>query len=190
MKKMASRGEQPVLRGTRLVLRPFRVDDALVVQQLAGAREIADTTLSIPHPYPDGAAEEWISTHAEAWTAGQQVHYAITSSDDEMFGAMSLGAIVHDQGWAEMGYWVGVPYWNNGYCTEAGRLLLKLAFHELGLHRVYAVHLVRNPSSGRVMQKLGMRPEGVHRDAIKKWGKFEDVVRYAILAPEWADAES
>ena len=55
--------EQPILRTQRLVLRPFVVDDALGVQVLAGAREIADTTLHIPHPYPAGAAEQWIATH-------------------------------------------------------------------------------------------------------------------------------
>lgn len=183
-------GAQPILEGERVVLRPFRSDDAPVVQRLAGAPEVADTTLSIPHPYPDGAAESWISTHRGSWEAGLQVHYAITTAADELLGAMSLGAVAREQGWAEMGYWVGVPYWNNGYCTQAGRLLLGLAFGDLGLHRVQAVHLARNPSSGRVMQKLGMRREGVHRDAVKKWDRFEDVIRYAILAPEWRESDA
>lgn len=180
-----SAGSQPVLEGARVTLRPFRLDDAPVVERLAGAREIADTTLSIPHPYPSGAAEEWIASHRSAWEAGTEVHYAITSDTDEVLGAMSLGAIAREQQWAEIGYWVGVPHWNKGYCTEGGRLLLRLAFGDLGLHRIFARHLVRNPASGRVMEKLGMRREGLHRDAVKKWGKFEDVVSYAVLVSEW-----
>ena len=84
-----------------------------------------------------------------------------------------------------MGYWIGLPYWNNGYCTEAARAVVDFAFTDLGLHRIFAHHLVRNPASGRVMQKIGMRFEGIHRDAIKKWDKYEDIAAYAILADEW-----
>ena len=57
---------------------------------------------------------------------------------------------------AELGYWIGVPWWNRGYATEAGRALLDFGFGTLGLHRIMAHHMMRNPASGRVMQKLGM----------------------------------
>jgi RimJ/RimL family protein N-acetyltransferase len=78
-----------------------------------------------------------------------------------------------------------VPYWNRGYCTEASRAVIELGFTQLGLHRIQARHLTRNPASGRVMQKLGMQPEGVNRDAILKNDRFEDLATYAILADEW-----
>jgi [ribosomal protein S5]-alanine N-acetyltransferase len=84
-----------------------------------------------------------------------------------------------------MGYWIGVPYWGRGYCTEAAGALLAHAFGPLGLHRVHATHLTRNPASGRVMQKLGMRHEGRMREHFLKWGVFEDVERYGILDREW-----
>lgn len=178
---------QPVLRGRRVVLRPFRREDNAAVEQLAGTREIADTTLRIPHPYPEGAAEAWIATHASDWDAGKHAHFAITLRSDEFLGAISLD-LAREHGWAELGYWVGLPYWNNGYCTEAGALILKFAFGELELHRVQARHLVRNPASGRVLKKLGMRSEGIHREAVQKWGRFEDVASYAILVSEWGAA--
>lgn len=175
---------QPVIGGPRVVLRPFRREDAAAVERLAGAREIADTTLRIPHPYPEGAAAAWIATHAPDWAAGKNVHFAIAFPCGELLGAIGL-ELAREQGWAELGYWVGLPYWNNGYCTEGGILVLKFAFADLGLHRVQARHLVRNPASGRVLEKLGMRREGIHREAVRKWGRFEDVASYATLASEW-----
>lgn len=70
--------EQPTLESVRLILRPFAQTDAPAVQTFAGAREIADTTLAVPHPYPDGAAASWIATHHPAWETGTCVTYAIT----------------------------------------------------------------------------------------------------------------
>lgn len=177
--------EQPVLRTTRLLLRPFGFDDALSVQLLAGAREVADTTLHIPHPYPAGAAEQWIATHPATWEAGTGVTYAVTDAvTSVLMGAVGLTIMpAHARG--ELGYWLGVPYWNRGYCTEASRAVVDLGFSQLGLHRIQARHLTRNPASGRVMQKLGMQPEGVNRDAILKHDRFEDLAMYAILVDEW-----
>lgn len=180
--------EQPVLRTTRLVLRPFTFDDALAVQLLAGEHEVADTTLHIPHPYPAGAAEQWIATHPATWEAGTGVTFAVTDAGNGvLMGAVGL-TIAPPHARAELGYWLGVPYWNRGYCTEASRAVVDFGFTQLGLHRVQAHHLTRNPASGRVMQKLGMQSEGVHRQAIRKNDRFEDLELYAVLADEWASA--
>jgi len=178
--------EQPILRTTRLTLRPFEVDDALGVQLLAGAREVADTTLHIPHPYPSGAAEQWIATHAGEWANGTGATYAITDgTTGELIGAIGLTiAPPHARG--ELGYWIGLPFWNRGYCTEAALTMLELGFGLLGLHRIQARHLTRNPASGRVMQKIGMQPEGINRHWMRKNERFEDLAMYAILADEWA----
>ena len=180
--------DQPVLRTSRLVLRPFEPDDALGVQMLAGAREVAETTMHIPHPYPSGAAELWIATHRDSWDAGTGATYAITDgSSGTLIGAIGLTiAPPHARG--ELGYWLGVPFWNRGYCTEAGLAMLDLGFGQLGLHRIQARHLTRNPASGRVLQKLGMRHEGVNRHGMRKNDRFEDLAVYAILADEWAHA--
>ena len=173
--------QQPLLETTRLVLRPFELADAPAVQQLAGAREIADTTLRIPHPYPDGAAAEWITTHGPAWERGAGVSYAITlRGSTTLIGAIGL-EIARRSSWGELGYWVAVSSWNRGYCSEAARMILDFAFNELHLHRIQARHLTRNPASGRVLQKIGMRLEGVHREAVCKWDRFEDLAVYGIL---------
>ena len=176
---------QPTLTTIRLILRPFRLEDAADIQRLAGDRAIADTTLGIAHPYEDGMAEEWIATHEALFAHEKKTIFAITRKDDgALIGAISLMSIEPGHQ-AELGYWVGVPYWNAGYCTEAGRALLQYAFAELGLQRVHACHLTRNPGSGRVMQKLGMEHEGTRRRHVCKWEQFEDIELYGILADDW-----
>jgi ribosomal-protein-alanine N-acetyltransferase len=175
----------PTLETERLVLRPFSLDDAPAVQRLAGDRLIAATTLAIPHPYEDGMAQKWISTHQSHFDLGKGITFAISrKTDGSLLGAMSLMAMeaAHQ---AELGYWVGRPYWDQGYCTEAGEAVLRYAFTQLGLVRVHCHHFARNPASGRVMRKLGMQHEGIRRRHVKKWGRFEDVELYGILQEDW-----
>lgn len=177
---------QPILDSPRLTLRPFAAADAAMVQALAGDRTIADTTLNIPHPYEDGMAEDWIAGHEEQFRNRSNVIFAITDREDgRLLGAVSL-RIETPFRKAELGYWVGVPYWNRGYATEAAGALLAYGFDELDLNRIAAQHLARNPASGRVMQKLGMRHEGTLRQATMKWGEFEDLELYSMLRSEWA----
>ena len=178
-------GEFPTLRTERLVLRAFKLSDAADVQRMAGAREIASPTINIPHPYEDGMAELWISSHRGASERGELVPLAITlSADGTLIGAISLGLDQsHER--AELGYWIGAPYWGQGYCTEAARAILGYGFGVLGLHRIHSSHFARNPASGRVMQKLGMTSEGCLRHHVKKWDAFEDLVVYGLLRDEW-----
>ena len=181
---------QPTLVTLRLRLRPFAFTDALQVQRLAGARAVAATTLTIPHPYPDDAAATWIGTHATAWASGRGAHYAVTdAANGTLVGAVSL-ALTPVHGGAELGYWIGEPAWGRGYATEAAAALCAYAFAKLGVHRIQARHFTGNQASGRVMQKLGMRREGILRGAVRKADRFEDLALYAVLAPEWTLADA
>jgi ribosomal-protein-alanine N-acetyltransferase len=178
-------GQRPTLETQRLILRPFQLADAPDVQRLAGSRDIASTTLNIPHPYEDGMAEEWISKHQETFEQGRGVTLAITSrSGANLIGAISLMDISPGHR-AELGYWIGKPYWNQGFCSEASRAVVGYGFQVLGLNRIHACHLTRNPASGRVMQKLGMQHEGCRRQHVQKWEVFEDLEMYGILRSEW-----
>ncbi len=175
----------PSLETERLVLRPFTLADAPDVHRAVGNWAIADTTLNIPHPYAEGMAEMWIGTHAEAFATGENLTLAITSrASGALLGAIGL-ALKPEHARGEMGYWVAQPFWGRGYCTEAAAAVLRYAFEMLGLNRVHAAHLTRNPASGRVMQKLGMTHEGRRREHYRKWGVFEDVEEYGILRQEW-----
>ena len=177
---------QPIIETERLILRPFCLGDAKDVQRLAGERDIADTTLTIPHPYEDGMAEEWIAGEEAACKEGKAITLAITlRSDESLIGGIGFKIDrQHDR--AELGYWVGKPFWNCGYATEAARALLAYGFRELALNRIHAAHMARNPASGRVMEKLGMLYEGTARQEMKKLGRYEDLVSYAILRDDWS----
>jgi [ribosomal protein S5]-alanine N-acetyltransferase len=170
----------PTLRTTRLVLRPFRMTDASAVQQLAGASEVASTTLNVPHPYEDGMADVWIATHPAAFASGAMATFAITTLDDTLVGAISLRLEPADAR-ADLGYWIGVPHWGLGYATEAAIAVLAFGFDVLALHRIHASHLTRNPASGRVMQKAGLSFEGILRQHVLKDGHFEDLAKYGML---------
>ncbi|MCC7495469.1 MAG: GNAT family N-acetyltransferase [Fimbriimonadaceae bacterium] len=174
--------EQPSLATPRLLLRPFALTDAATVRLLAGDPAVADTTLNIPHPYPEGLAEQWIGSHQRSFQRGEHVHFAIElSSTGELLGCLGLGCSPRFCR-AELGYWIGLPYWGCGYCTEAATAVVEYAFGERRLHRLVARHLARNPASGRVMQKLGMIYEGTAREHVGKHGVWEDLVCYGLLA--------
>ena len=176
--------KQPVLESPRLLLRPFTLADAPKIQRLAGAPEVADTTLNLPHPYGDGMAEEWIGSHAARFAAGKGVNYAITLREDgTLMGSISL-IVTRRHRRAELGYWLGVPFWNQGYTTEAAGVLVKHGFSLLDIHKITASHFTRNPASGRVMEKIGMTCEGLLRGHSFKNGGFEDMVVYGLLATE------
>jgi len=172
---------QPILKTERLLLRPIQLEDAADIQRLAGDRAIAATTLRIPHPYPDGAAEAFIATLQPNFALDKSVTFAITrATDGVLLGAIGLDiAREHDR--AELGYWVGKPYWGNGYCTEAARAVVDFAFDHLGLNRVTAVHFAPNVASGRVIQHIGMAYEGRRPQEIKKWGNYVDLILYGIV---------
>ena len=170
----------PILETSRLVLRPFVPADAPIVQRLAGDREVAATAMNIPHPYEDGVAEAWIETRAPKWETREALVLAVTSEAEGLVGTMSLQlALAHRR--AELGYWIGVPFWNRGYATEAAGAVITYGFDELGLNRIEARHFTFNPASGRVLEKVGMAHEGILRQRVLKGDKLEDLALYAIL---------
>jgi len=174
-----------VLHTERLTLRALESKDAPAVHRLAGAAEIADTTLTIPHPYPFHAAVEWIERAHKEWKAQTAYIFAITLSEThEFIGGIGLHLSMADQN-AEIGFWVGKPYWNKGYTSEAARAVMHFGFETLKLHKIFGRHFPRNIASGRVMIKLGMKYEGHMREHVRKLDHFEDVMCYGILQTEW-----
>ncbi len=181
--------DQPTLQTERLILRPLTPEDAPTIQRLAGRREIADTTISIPHPYSEEQAREWIAKTSEAFIAGREASFGIQlKHQPEIVGAVGLRDIDGIHLHAEMGCWIGVEWWGKGYATEASSAILRFGFEQLGLNRIYAHHMVRNPASGRVLTKIGMKCEGRLRQGVRKWGVFEDVVLLGALRDEWLQA--
>lgn len=172
----------PTIRTARLLLRPFARADAAAIAEFAGAFEIADTTISIPHPYSLQDAIDWIAGHRRARQRAQGFWFAITQAESaQLVGCVELRNPDKEHAQAELGFWVGKPFWRLGYASEAGSAIVRFGFESLGLNRIYAFHMARNPASGKVLQKLGMQREGVLRQRVRKWGRFEDVLAYAVL---------
>jgi [ribosomal protein S5]-alanine N-acetyltransferase len=166
------------LHTPRLLLRTYIADDIPELIALIGAREIAETTLRIPHPYTHADAEDQVRRSQGSEDAVRLGVWVKASST--FVGGVGLRLEVEHHR-AELGYWIGVPYWGNGYATEAARALLQYAFDELKLNRVYASHVPNNPASGKILLKLGMRQEGYLRGHILKWNEYQDLVLYGMV---------
>ncbi|MFH5184026.1 GNAT family N-acetyltransferase [Paenibacillus sp. TAB 01] len=169
------------LETARLILRLFEPSDAKMVQSLAGNEEVASTTLSIPHPYPDGAAEAWIERIRNAFQTGDIYSFAIVNKVDKMvIGCVSL-RVSKIENQAELAYWVGRHFWGQGYATEAAQRVVKFGFEELALKCINAAAMLRNPASYKVMQKIGMKPKDNFSKQVLKSGVYEDLVHYGLV---------
>lgn len=176
--------KRPTILTDRICLRPFYLSDAADVQHMANDERIAATTLNLPHPYPEGLASDWIHSHEENFFIQKSLVLAIClRSDGQLAGAVGL-TLKRELDNAELGYWIGVKFWNNGYATEAAYAIVTYGFAHLNLHKIYAHHFAENESSGRVMQKIGMKHEGFLREHVKHQGHFIDLHLYGIIQNE------
>ena len=171
----------------RLLLRQFEYPDAGTVQNLAGHIEVARSTLYVPHPYEDGMAESWIGYLIKARVARTEFTYAVILKESgQLVGASSI-IYTEKHNRAELAYWVGVPYWKCGIGTEAAAVLLTGCFESLPVVKVFAAHFLENTASGRIMEKLGMKREGILRSHFSRWNRQVDSVYYGILRNEWEE---
>lgn len=176
---------RPTLETQRLILRPFQLEDEGEVYRICKEKEIAAFTSTIPHPYPRAQAEHWIKQQPDNWRQGKSIVLALViKRTKRIIGSIGLTICETDQN-AELGYVVEKESWGNGYCSEAAAELLRFGFDRLGLHRIHAHHVTANPASGRVLEKVGMREEGLLRGHVRKWGVFHDVKVWGILAKDY-----
>ncbi len=174
-----------VLETARLALRAFCESDIPELVPLIGAREVAATTLRIPHPYEETHAREFLASVPKE----NGLRLAIRlRSDGRLCGGIGLHPQMEHRR-AELGYWIGVPYWRNGYATEAAQAVVRHGFEHSKLNCIFASHFRQNAASGNVLRKIGMRHEGCLRQAVLKWGEFIDLEMYSILREELPNVE-
>ena len=161
-----------------MLLRSLTLEDAADVQHLAGEYDVASTLPNMPHPYEDGMAEEWIRSCSERYERDEALNFAITLRTGKNFiGGIALRLDPENEE-GELGYWIGKPYWNRGYMTEAARAVVAYSFKVLKLNRIHAKYFKRNVASKRVMEKIGMQYTNYFPKDNKDF--FEDTIQYSI----------
>lgn len=177
------------LIGQNVQLRRVRPSDAEAIFERVNDSEVVRWTTRIPHPYPEDGAREFIKKSLEQWEQGSAYVYAITlCGSDELAGVISLGNVFLKHGCAELGFWLGKSYWGRGLMTDAARLILQVAFDDLGLYRVYASAFEANIASRKVLEKVGFQLEGVMREAVVRYDKRQNYMNFGILLPEYRSA--
>jgi RimJ/RimL family protein N-acetyltransferase len=166
-----------VLETERLVLRAPRREDAKALVRLIGDRRIAVNTARIPHPYTLEDAEQFIT--AVNQRAGEAAF--LITLDDVLIGG--CGVAQSDSG-PELGYWIGVPFWGQGYATEAARAVIDYAFG-LGYEALEAGARVSNPASRRVLEKCGFQWTGVRLARIRALNSAAPADRFRLDRRLW-----
>lgn len=165
--------------GDGIHIRSFRADDADALVRYADNRNVSRTLRDrFPHPYTPNAAAAWLR-HVAA--AEPETAFAIASSDELVGGiGVELGEDVHRRT-AEIGFWLGEPFWGHGFATSAVKAFTAWAFERFDLLRISGCVFESNPASARVLEKAGYQLEGRMRLSVVKDGKAMDQLIYAAV---------
>lgn len=168
-----------ILEENAIRLRPFHMEDAEAIAVLANNKKIWDNVRdSLPYPYSRRDAEYFINLQRKEKVPAT---FAIEYNGD-MAGVIGLvrQADVYRLS-AELGYWLGEPFWNKGICTIAVGLIVNYGFEKIGLHRIYASVFDFNKASQRVLEKAGFELECISRKAVIKNGLISSEYKYSII---------
>ena len=167
----------------QITLRSIRDDDHKELVRLANNKKIWQNLRDIfPHPYGDEDGRFFMKLVRQ-----DKKNLRSVIDVDGLFAGM-IGAFLQDDVYkytAELGYWLGEPYWGKGIITEAIRLKCDQVFETTEVNRVFAAVFDYNIPSMKALEKNGFKKEGIGRDAIFKDGAFYDDHRYAILRSEF-----
>ena len=141
----------PSLNTARLTLRAPRGEDAPRMAELANDYDIAKMTGRIPHPFAVEQAEDFIA-RMERRDPDREAVFTIENKDDGLLGVLGLHP---SPAGAEIGYWLGRPFWGRGYATEAVSAALAWARADWGRRFIVSGHFADNPASGQVLIKAG-----------------------------------
>ncbi len=172
------------LETKRLILKPPNEEDADAIAAVATDWRVAEMTL-VPHPYVASDALAWVARARESWQTHGFGGFAVFTRHDWAFVGASGLRSKDLPGHASCGYWFSPAVWGKGYATEAVREVLRFGFEDLKLERIEANHLLINPASGRVMEKVGMgNPILIDLPERDGNGLVPGIVRY-LHAEEW-----
>jgi len=162
-------------------LRPLRQTDAKRIAQLANNEKISRNLRDgFPHPYTIADAKFFLSKFSDQ----DPTWFFAIEYNGEYVGNISLVPCqdVYRQS-AEIGYFIGEPYWNKGIVTKAVNMITEYGFNELGIVRIHTGVFEYNKASMRVLEKCGFIKEGIFSKSVTKQGQLWDEVRYAKIKP-------
>jgi RimJ/RimL family protein N-acetyltransferase len=173
------------LQTARLVLRPPHADDAATLAALANDIRIAQNTTRIPHPYALSDAQAWLRR-----VNGREgeATYLVTLANGAVIGA--CGVELRDGKSPELGYWIGTPYWGQGYATEAARAVIDHGFAALGCQELQSGARISNPASRRVLEKCGFQWCGVGLYRIRAIASSAPIDRFRLDRGIWSSLRS
>lgn len=172
------------LKTERLILRKFKVSDYKDMFEWA-SNPLVNRYVSYPLHKNKKDSKEIVRQWAKAAKLKEYYNWAI-EYEGKVIG--NIDVVTHDNLWeAGMGWQIDSPYWNKGIMTEAATAVFDYLFCEIGFHRIFARHDIKNPGSGKVMEKLGMKKEGIFPQYYyKKGGRGTvDAQQYGILKEDW-----
>lgn len=179
----------PVLETEDLILRKPSMKDTKDIFRYASDPEVARYVLWEPHRSLS-ETRSFIRFLRARIRAGYPSSWVVTLRETgEVIGTIGLIWYSDENRSAELGYSYSRAYWNRGYATQALKAVIDALFRSLPLNRLEAQHDIRNPASGRVMEKSGLRQEGILRDRIFNKGEYVDVALCAILRSDWENAQ-
>ena len=172
------------LESERIQLRPFSLDDAEDMYEFLSDEEAIRFTFD-QHKELD-QTKNLLANYYLKEPIGK---YAIVlKENNKMIGTVEFRVKEHNKS-GELGYTLNRQFWGQGYATEAGKLILDLAFNVFDLERVYAEYDVRNEASGKVLNRLGMKCDGILRRNHMVKGFLADSAYYSILKEEYAGSK-
>jgi [ribosomal protein S5]-alanine N-acetyltransferase len=182
-------GLDTTLSTDRLLLRPFQEQDYEAVHAYASDPDVTRYTSFGPNS-PDETREflrrSLENIHQEP--RRQYLFAVVLKEDDRLIGGTGLAVSADEPRIAELGFVLHRDAWGQGYAAEAARTLIDFGFEQLGLNRIYACYHPDNRASARVMEKIGMRYEGLLRECVFLKGSWWDFGQYAMIARDWSQA--
>ena len=174
----------PVLETARLVLSPFAPEDW--ADCLRNYR--ADPRMYVwtgGRPETEAEIRQWLAGAAEAYADPDTIYWAVRLRGGEVIGEVFVDDFGRRNRWCELDWRIGPAFQKKGYAAEAARCAMEFLLSEAGFHRVQAKCAAENAASLRVMEKLGMRREGVLREFFRdREGRYHDVVLCARVREE------
>ena len=175
-----------ILETKRLIIREYNKKDINDFIRVTSQSSVKATTYGIPENYTNSYAKRWFRYLNKCRKNMEGYEYGIFLRDSGIYignaGLINI-SVLHNH--AEITYYIDENYRNAGYATEAAREMLRLGFEYFGFEKITGLCMTVNPSSRRIMEKLGMKYEGIMREELLKNGVYYDIERHSILKGEY-----